>query len=526
MNSRVGFYIFWGIAIGIMVAGGQYAMACTSITAGRDASADGSVITSHTCDSRKDRTWLNIIPAAKHGEGEECLIYSGLRFISGPGDISGAEIVKRINQVEETYGYINTAYPCMNTRQLAIGESTFGGRKELRNKDAAFRCEELCRIALERAATAREAIRLIGELTARYGYSDGGECLTIADKEEVWHLEIIGCGSGCTGSVWAARRVPHGHVSVNANASRIMEIDLDNPDMFMASDNVFDVAEENGWWDSDSEEPFRFCYAYNPEGRASMAARRREWRVLDLLAPSLGLDPNSENYPFSVEPDSLVTVKKLMKIFRDTYEETEFDMTKFMLVEDPGNEGKFIKSPYANPFMHYDMMPLFKINGGWGRLGERCIARYYCTYVTITQSRSDMPDPVGGLVWLGWDNPAMTSYVPLYCGITNVPGSWKVCGRDSFSRDCGWWAFNRVADLSAQKWGAMRVEVDSVRASFEQEALSGQEQVERKAVQLYRRNPREAVRYLTGYSNGFCRKVTAAYWELGDYLWSKYTGKF
>jgi dipeptidase len=498
--------------------------ACTTIMVGRKASADGSVTTSHTCDSRIDRTWFDLVPAGRHRSGSTCGIYSGLRFMKFPGDTAGVRLAAEIPQVEHTNGYINTSYPCMNDRQLAVGESTFGGRKELRNRSAGFSCEELCRIALERASTCREAIRVIGDLTAEYGYNDGGECLTFADTREAWELEILGCGEDCVGAVWVARRIPDDHVGVNANAARILEVDLDDTENFMASENIFDVAIERGYWDPESGEPFRFAYAYNPEGRTSMAARRREWRVFDLLAPSLELDPNDKDYPFSVKPDTLVKIARLMEIFRDTFEGTEYDMTKFMYVET--EPGKFEKSPYANPFMHYDMMPLFKVNGGWNRMGERCIARYYCTYITITQSRASLPDPVGGLVWFGWDNPAMTAFVPVYCGITDIPDSWKVCGRPAFDRGCAWWAFNRVADLSAQKWGEMRVDVDSVRTAFEEEALARQAGVERNAAELYAKSPKKARKYLTGYTGELAGEVTKAYWDLGDHLWWKYTGKF
>jgi dipeptidase len=511
-------------SFGASLAAHGDSIACTSITLGKRATLDGAVMTSHTCDSREDRTWLAIVPRMKHGKEDRCPVYAGMRFIRHASGVKGAEVAGWIPQVGETYGYINTAYPCMNERQVAIGESTFGGREELRNKEALISCDELCRLALERCGTAREAIRLIDELTKEYGYNDGGECLTIADKTEVWHLEIVGCGEGEIGAIWAAQRVPDEHVGVNANASRIRTIDLNDTEYFMASDNVFDVAVEHGWWDPDSGEPFEFCYAYDPEGRRSMAARRREWRVFDLLAPSLGLDPNAENYPFSVKPDTLVTLEEIMEIFRDTYEGTEFDMTKFMLVE--GEDGTMVKSPYANPFMDYDMMPLFKINGGWGKLGERCIARYYCTYVTITQSRDWMPDPIGGVVWLGWDNPAMTTYAPLYCGVLDVPDSYKVCGRPAFNRECAWWAFNRVADFSAQKWGHMRVDVDSVRAIFEEKAFGERASVEERALALYEKSPKRARTYLTDYVTDHCDRITKAYWDLGDHLWTKYTGKF
>ena len=497
---------------------------CTCIMVGKKASIDGSVTTSHTCDSRVDRTWLEVVAGRKYREGSVCGVYSGLRFMKFPGDTAGVVLKGEIPQVRETCAYLNTSYPCMNEYQLAIGESTFGGRPELRNKEALFSCEELCRFALERARTCREAISMIGELVSEYGYNDAGECLMFSDKNEIWHFEIVGCGSDCVGAVWVAQRIPDDHIGVTANASRIMEIDPDDKENFMASSNLYDVAVSNGWYDPDSDGLFRFSYVYDPGGRTSMAARRREWRVFDLLAPSLKLDPNSENYPISVKPDTLVSVRRLMEIFRDTFEGTEFDMTKFMYVEN--EDGNFEKSPYANPFMHYDLMPLMKINGGWGKLGERCIARYYCTYITITQSRNWMPDPVGGVVWFGWDNPAMTAFVPLYCGIGDVPDSWKLSGRQAFDRDCAWWAFNRVADLSAQKWGAMRVDVDSVRTMLEDEAFAAIEEIESKALELYKKNPGKARKHLTRYSTDFARRATDAYWELGDFLWWKYTGKF
>ncbi len=516
--------IFLTVVFLIGVLAGPGLEACTCILVGKKASTDGSTTTSHTCDSRIDRTWMEIVPGAKYRKGSTCGVYLGSRFTRYPGDTAGVRLMGEIPQVRETFGYLNSAFPCMNEKQLAIGESTFGGRVELRNKDAFFSCEELCRFALERASTCREAIRLIDELTRKFGYNDGGECLMFADPDEIWHFEIIGSGKDRVGAVWAAQRIPDDHVGVTANASRIMEIDSDDKENFMASENVFDVAIENGWYDPGSGEVFKFCYAYDPGGRASMAARRREWRVLDLLAPSIGLDPNSENYPISVKPDTLITVRQVMEVFRDTFEGTEFDMTKFMYVE--GEDGKFEKSPYANPFMHYDLMPLMKVNGGWGKMGERCIARYYCAYITVTQSRGWMPDPVGGLVWFGWDNPAMTAFTPLYCGISDLPESWKLSGRQAFDRDCAWWGFNRVADLSAQKWGQMRVDVDSVRVAFEDRAFDDQADLEKKAMALFEKSPKKARKLLTGYSCGFAEETTAAYWDLGDHLWWKYTGKF
>ena len=144
----------------------------------------------------------------------------------------------------------------------------------------------------------------------------------------------------------------------------------------------------------------------------------------------------------------------------------------------------------------------------------------------MAQARSWLPNPIGGLVWFGYDNPAMTAYAPIYIGINDVPNSYKINGRDGFNRECAWWAFNRVADLAAQKWGLMRLDVDSARVLVEDQAFSKQETIEKKALALYKKKPKKAEKLLTKYSNDFMSQITREWWELGDFLWSKYTGKF
>lgn len=502
--------------------------ACTTITVGKQATADGSVITTHTCDSRKDRTWIDIVGAKKHKPGTLRKVYLNTHITVGAHDLSKQELKGELPQVPVTYKYLNSTLPCINEHQVAVGEATFGGKEEMRSDVGIIDYYELNRLMLERAKTAREAIKTADEITKEYGYIDGGECFTIADPNEVWHLEILGPGKGKKGAVWVARRVPDDHVAVNANASRIREIDLSKPDYFMASENYKSRAIELRLYDPEAGKPFEFCYVY--ASRKSMAARRREWRVFNLLAPNMDLDPNGENFPFSIKPEKKVTPRMIMEIYRDTYEGTPFDMTKFMVVPEMDEHfkwtGKYVKSAYANPFMHYDMMPLLKVNGGWNEMGERCIARSYCTYATVIQVRGWLPGEIGGLVWFGYDNPAQTAYAPVYIGIEKVPESYKICGRPGYNTDCAWWAFNRVSDLSAQKWGEMRHDVDKVRKAFEEEVFKNQEEIEAKALALYKKNPNKARAFLTDYSNGWMNRLTKAYWKLGDDLWSKYTGKF
>jgi len=497
---------------------------CTSITVGRLASFDGSVITSHTDDSHRTRSWINIAPGNKHSKGEMKTLYKRVPNDSLAMPAYSHIKVGEIQQVSETFGYINTAYPSLNTRQLGIGESTFGGREELHSDSGLIDCQQLCQLMLERNSTARTAIKMAGELLKKYGWNDYGEALTIADKNEVWHFEVVGPGKGKVGAVWVAQRVPDDHVAVNANASTIKEIDLKDRDHFMASDNVYSVAIENGWYKAD-EGPFRFCYAYAPESRTSFASRRREWRVFDLLAPSKHFDPNAENFPFSVKPDTLVTLEKLVSIFKDYYQGTPFDMRKTLTVTD--ENGKTVISPLASPNMPYDANKLFKINGGWGWLGERTIARWYTMYATIIQLRNWLPDEIGGIEWLAIDNVSSSVYVPIYGSVTDMADEYKVPGRvNGYTLKSAWWIFNRMGTLAAQRWGDMHKDVDAVWEPIQQQFINEVPDIDKKALELFQSSPEQAVQFLTAYSEKQGSMVMKKCIKLGDFLWTKYDEKF
>jgi len=497
---------------------------CTSVMVGKRASRDGSVMTSHTCDSHRTRSSLDIVPARNFKKGEMLTLVKRAECDSFAMPTYQYLPVGQIPQVANTFGFINTAYPCMNEKQLAIGESTFGGRESLHSEKGLIDCQQLVRLMMERCTSAREAIRLAGELTKKYGWNDEGECLTIADKNEVWALEILGPGKGNLGSIWVAQRVPDDHVSINANGARIRQIDLKKPDYFMASENVFQVAQDSGWWNPQNG-PFEFVYAYAPDSRESYAARRREWRVLDLVAPSLKLNPDSENYPFSVKPDTLVDLAKMVAIFQDYFEGTDFNFVKNITWTN--KEGKTELSPFANPFMPYDMNHIFKINGGWGWRGERPIARWYTMYATITQSRAWLPDEVGGVVWLALDNVASSIYIPLYSSITDVALPYKVDGRPcGYTQESAWWAFNRLGTLVAQRWGDMRKDVTAVWRPWQAEMFYNQVEIESKALELFKQNPTAGRNYLSKYSIDWGVKVVARAWKLGDELWTKYDEQF
>jgi len=316
--------------------------------------------------------------------------------------------------------------------------------------------------------------------------------------------------------VWAAVRIPDDEVAVSANAPRIRKLNLKDPANYMASANVYALAEDLGWWSAKSGEPFEFCTAYG--SRTSLGSRRREWRALSRLAPSLHLDANAEHYPLSVKPEKKLAVKDVFDIFRDTYEGTPYDMTRNILKVD--KDGKAVKSPIANPFMNNDYLDAFKITS------ERTIACKRATYLTVTQSRKWLPDPVGGVVWLGYDNPMTTPHVPFYIGISQMPASYMVDGRAKFRRDSAWWAFRQVSQLAFLRWQDMVKDIEKVWRPMEEKAWADQAAVEAEAVALYKQDPAKAREYLTAYSHKLANGAVDAYWKLAEDLWSKYTNLF
>ncbi len=511
----------WGVAPGTAARSAAAPDAvfdnCTSVFVGRLATADGSTMTSHSCDSGTDRTWITIAPRAVHKPGEMEKVYFEPKRTKGPDDPDRIE-AGTIPYPGETYAFMNAAYPIMNEYQLAIGETTIGGRAELKTDNGIIDAPELYKLILERAKTAREAIRIADELTRAYGYNDWGESFTFADPKEVWLFEIYGPGKGKKGAVWAAQRVPDDEASVSANASRLRGLDLKNKDSFLASDNVLTLAAEMGFWDPKSGRPFEFCYAYAPTSRTSLGCRRREWRALSLLAPSLRLNGESENYPFSVKPEKKLTVADVLAIFRDGYEGTPYDMTAGYV--SLNRRGETVKSPVIGPYIGTDFKDLLRVKK------ERTICSPAATYLQITQSRGWLPDPIGGVVWLGYDNPATTPHTPFYCGISRMPDSYMIDGRWGFRDDSAWWVFRQVSKLANFRWQEMSKDVEKVWRAIEDRAFSEQKTVEEKAAALFKEDPAKARAFLTEYSLKAAEQSVAEYRKLNRDLWAKYNYQF
>jgi dipeptidase len=404
----------------------------------------------------------------------------------------------------------------MNEHQLAIGESTFDGRKELENPGGLLEYWDLMYLALHRAKTARDAIKVMTDLVAEYGYRSTGESFSIADTGEAWILEMIGPGEGGEGAEWVAVRVPDGYISCHANKARIGEFPLDDPANCVYSANVISFAVEKGYYDPQSGEPFRFCDVYcppTPENRKYCSSR--VWSIFRRTAPSNEFSPDyhrgiedAEPYPLWIKPDTKLSLGDVFSVMRDHFEGTPYDLT-----------GGVDAGPYGNPKRWRPLnWTVDSVDYAW----ERSISTQQTGYSIVTQSRSWLPDAVGGVLWYGVDDTYTTCYMPLYCSIDSLPGSYTVGSLQEFSWDSVWWIFNLVANYACLKYSFMVPEIQAVQRDIEGTFMALQPSVEQTALELAKSDAGLMQRYLTDYSITQAEMVMSRWQDLAGHLITKY----
>ncbi len=490
-------------------------IACTDLLVSKGASVDGSVITSQTCDGRYDSR-LQVIPAADHADGEMVPIYEWGVY----GD--RMELVKlgEIPQVPHTNQYFSIAYPFANEHQLIMGETTLGGARETTNSDAAIMTiEALSALALQRTDNARDAIKLMGELAVKYGYRAScylGECLTVSDPEEIWVFEVYGSGplwtpeDGTPGAVWAAQKVPNGHVTCVPNFSRIHTINPEDTDNFLVCDNYIDTAVELGLYDPASGEEFFWNWTY---GAVKGGTNSRLWRAYSLFKPSVEWSwTNMDDYPFSIEPDSKVSVFDVISMFRDVMEGTPYSAESDEHWYYTKSNGEKVLSPLATPQAPSNWRNLI------GVPYMRNIGVTQCSYYFVSQARDWLPDEIGGVCWFGVDNPQKGIFVPVYVSNTGVPESWENVNRDMVDRSCSYWAFDLVDKLSNNKYQVLYPQVKEFVNNFHAPIFANQDSVEAAALALYGLSPRLGVEYLTNYTNNLLLKAEEEYYEFSEVL--------
>ncbi len=516
---------------------------CTDIIVGKDASVDGSVITSHTGCCPECR--VHVVPAQTFKKGAMAPVYYGLQDVKKPLHEYG-KVIGHIPQVEKTYAYFHTGYPQMNEHQLAIGESTLSQRDELKVDygwgKQIMTIEQAQLFALQRCKTAREAIKLITSLVEKYGFLPScgpeSEALCIADPQEAWVLEVFSVGpdwdpeSGKPGAIWAAQRVRDDHITVVPNWSIIKEIDLTKPDEFMASENYMQVAIDHGWYDPKSGKPFIWQEAYSPIARewaisrfwlfySTFAPHHKEWPNKKLTTPFSGYNAYHQHleslsyYPFSVKPEKKLSVQDVIAFQRSVFEGTIYDMTADTDWMVPDGKGGMKLSSLATPFPTKDMRELLDIT--WRRMVSRG------GYGMVAQLRGWLPAPIGGVYWFYVDNQHVSTYAPIYAGVQEISPLYKTYDPDKFSEDSARWAIDFVDNLLYLKWQEAMKDLRSIRDPLEAGFFEERSSIDAKAFALYKKNQKQAKRFLTDYTRERMEKIVKMYRDLRYMLITKYT---
>lgn len=478
-------------------------LGCTNYIVTKGASADGSVMITYAADSHTLYGELYHWPAKDYPAGTML-------------DVTEWDTGKplgKIKQVRHTYNVVGN----MNEFQVAIGETTFGGREELTDTTAIIDYGSLMYIALQRSKTAREAIRVMASLVAEYGYASSGESFSVADKNEAWIFEMIGKGPGRKGAVWVALRIPDGYVSGHANQARITTFPLNDTLNCLYAPDVISFAKEKGYFKGEDKD-FSFADAYAPLNFD--AARFCEVRVWSMFRKVKdGMDQyldfvkghNLKNrMPLWIKPDRKISLHDMMMFMRDHLEGTELDMTK-----------DFGAGPFGSP---YRWRPLTWKVDSVEYCNERATATQQTGFSFVAQSRSWLPDKIGGILWFGVDDAATTVYSPMYVSITKVPATFAVGNGDmlTYSDNSAFWAFNFVANFCYMRYSYMIEDVKKVQTQLEGQYIANTEKVDNEALALLKKNPAQAVTYLTNYSVKTGDQMVYRWKALGQYLLVKY----
>ncbi len=479
------------------------AHACTNILVTKGASADGSTLVSYAADSHALYGELYFWPARNHPPGAMLDVY----------EWDTGRFMGRIAQVEHTYKVVGN----MNEHQVSIGETTFGGRPELRDTTGIMDYGSLIYIALQRARTAREAIEVMTSLVEEYGYYSSGESFSIADPNEVWIMELIGKGAKNKGAVWVAQRIPDGYVSAHANQARITTFPLNDEENCLYSHDVISFAREKGYFDGKNKD-FSFADAYAPlDYGAIRFCEARVWSAFRLMnaaeaAPyeSFIMGESTNRMPLYIKPEKKVSARDVMNIMRDHFEGTSLDMT-----QDAG----------AGPFgLPYRFRPLTWEVDSVEYLNERAIATQQTGFSFVAQMRSWLPNPVGGILWFGVDDANASVYLPIYAGITSAPPEVEVGNGNllEFSWDAAFWVFNWVSNMSYQRYSYMIDDIRKVQVRLEDKFAATVPAIDQAAKALYDQNPELASEYLTDYSHNQTRLTVEEWQKLGQFLMIKY----
>ncbi|GBG31226.1 Dipeptidase A [Hondaea fermentalgiana] len=497
--------------------------ACTTVAINGEATVDGVSVTVHTTDCEVCDPRLALVPGRDHEEGAMHDIYGvadiyprmhGDRAVIYENVTGEARVYRQIPEVAHTYGVWEATYSMINEHGLSFGESSCGSKvgnagvdtadpKTGKFGEAYFSIAALMRLGLERCKTAVCAIKTMGALAEEHGFYgegyDEGEALSIADPSgDAWIFHIVQDISTHKSAIWAAQRVPPGHLAVVANEFTIKAIpEGEHPD-FMHSANMRDEAKKAGYYSGEGEFSFQKVFGMEKTMRSDLYATLRQHWIYSRVAPSLNLELKEApvDMPFSVPVDRKLNLTEIMHLYQHFYEGTEWDMTEGILA-----------GPFGNPK---------RVEGGAiSKFGQ--FARGISIPRT-THTHLGYASATKGATFFSVDEPASGVFAPFLTATLReaatvelhetanfYASAYQLNRRDQFSRESAWWAFDIVAN-----W--MNINYRNMSQEFVRPAMA---KWQARAMEAFEKGTTTATRQ-------FQEDLVSAWWGLFDLLIVRY----
>lgn len=462
--------------LNLIVAQDSYSLDCFTIIVGKNATSDGSVIVSHN----EDDNGTQIVNLYRTSEKKH-KINEVIKFENGG----------TINQIEKTNGFIWIELPGMkvsdgyvNDYGVVVFSNGCPSREDKPDSTDGGILYWLRRIVAERAQSAKEGVKIAGNLIDKYGYVSSGRTYTIADKNEAWVLSAV------YGKHWIAQRVPDDEIAVIPNYYTIGKVNLEDTLNFLGASDIITYAEKKGWFIPDENNEFNFAKSYTALTSLNHPGNiNRIWRGIKLLSnQDYKID---QEFPFSFKPYKKIDIENVMDILSDHYENCELDKSD-----------------------------MYK-NGNPHKINNATICSETTQYSIIVQLRQNMPTEIGTLVWLTYFRPCVNLYAPIYLGIKNFPEGFaytnseeaiklhfnpdeEIFKKNSFHV---YWDFIAANDFVNQDFYSIYPKIKNQNNYLQNEFIRNTKIFENNVLKLYSENSKSALNQIDNYSKNKLNEI-------------------
>ncbi|HFI0145425.1 TPA: C69 family dipeptidase [Streptococcus suis] len=440
----------------------QLVQACSGFIIGKGLTTDGSILYGRTEDypyppdnGAHNKNYI-VVPAASYAEGDMLVdetfgftaphLANEFKYTSTPdaarGDGSNGNYgAHGFNEKGVSMTATVTAIP--NAKVLAVDPLVeAGGLGE----------PILIDYVLPRVTSAREGVELIAKTIDEKGSAEGN-IVIIADKNEVWYMEIL------SGHQYVAIKFPEDKYAIFANTYYLGHVDLTDTENVIASERVEEVAKQaDNYVTVDGQ--FHIAKSYGPATYAE-ADRSRVYAGIKLMDPASPV----------------------------TYEDAVYD-----LLRQPTDSSRHfsLQDTFALQRNRFEHLPEFRPDDEAGKVkqgdnganDQAADATYKYALgnenvidAHVYQINSSLPSAFGGTVWLGLAQTRNTPYVPFYGIVTDTYEAFKNRSA-SYDTNSWYWTVQNIDKMAIshpelfgtsiqEKWIALEKEWIAAQAALD-----------------------------------------------------------